>query len=380
MSQSTTHDDGTARRRRASSGGTDVARLAGVSQKTVSRVFTNEPHVSESVRERVLAAARELGYRPNSAARALNTGRTHRLGVVSLGSALYGPTSQLLAIEMEARALGYTVSLVNTAEGDVEGVAGAVEALLGQGVDGIVLSEPIYQGPIELDVEVPVLSCGTFPGLSAPVVVVAGGDEVAAGRSTTEYLLSLGHLSVHHIAGPQRWYAARERHDGWAQALTVAGIAHPRPVEGDWSAESGYTSALELLRDPDVTAVFAANDDMAVGAIRAFTEVGLKVPGDISVAGFDDIPLAPYLNPPLTTVAAQHGDHARRGLDALVKAIEGRSTGPRETQNESYELVIRGSTGISTGRTPRATSHSTRTKPAPAIVGRGDDVANHPTS
>src|SRR5437763_1749394 len=148
MAQGFAESSGPQRRGRPP-GSTDVARLAGVSQKSVSRVFNDEPYVSGSVRERVLAAARELGYRPNSAARALNSGKNRRLGVVSLGSPLFGPAAILLAVEMQARALGYAVSVVSTAEGDAEGVSGAVDALLQQGVDGIVLSEPIDLGPME---------------------------------------------------------------------------------------------------------------------------------------------------------------------------------------------------------------------------------------
>jgi DNA-binding LacI/PurR family transcriptional regulator len=331
-------------RRRRPPGSTDVARLAGVSQKTVSRVFNDEPYVSEGVRERVLGAARELGYRPNSAARALNSGRTQRLGVVSLGSPLFGPASMLLGIEMRARALGYGVSVVNTEEGDVAGISGAVDALLQQGVDGIVLSEPIDVGPIELDVEVPMLTLGAFPGLHAPTVIVAGGDGTAAGARATQHLLGLGHPTVHHIAGPQRWYSARERRIGWLSALTAAGIQPPPDVEGDWSAASGYAAAHRLLSTGPVTAVFSANDDMAIGLIRALSERGLSVPDEVSVVGFDDIPTAGYLNPPLTTIAAEHARCAERGLEALVRAVEGATPAGEVTVPDAVRLVVRAST------------------------------------
>ncbi len=331
-------------RRRRPPGSTDVARLAGVSQKTVSRVFNSEPYVSEAVRERVLAAARELGYRPNSAARALNSGRTRRLGVVSLGSALYGPASLLLGIETQARRLGYAVSVINTAEGDVAGISGAVDALLEQGVDGIVLSEPIDHGPSELDVDVPVLTLGSFPGLRTPRLVVAGADATSAAATATQHLIDLGHSTVHHVAGPHRWYAARERCAGWLAALDAAGIDPPAHVEGDWSAASGYQAGRDLLPDTSLTAVFAANDDMAIGVIRALVESGIDVPGAVSVVGFDDIPTAAYLNPPLTTIAARHGEYAERGLEALVQAIEGRPSAQQRTVADGFQLVVRGST------------------------------------
>jgi len=147
----------------------DVAAHAGVSQKTVSRVFNDEPYVAAEVRERVLAAAAELGYRRNRHATALNTGRSHRIGVVSLGTALYGPATLLFAIERVIRRTDYSVTVVSTEEGQAGGIKGAVDALLDEGVDGIVLSEPIDEGPgCALDTEVPVLSVGRFPGLSGP--------------------------------------------------------------------------------------------------------------------------------------------------------------------------------------------------------------------
>src|SRR5690242_7895921 len=138
----------------------DVARVAGVSQKTVSRVFNNEPYVSAAVRTRVLEAAEQLGYRLNNAARALASGRTRSIGVVTLGTALYGPASLLVGIERAVRGTGYALRVVNTLEGDPAGLAGAVESLLEQGVDGIVISEPIDEGPVSVRVDVPVLVLG----------------------------------------------------------------------------------------------------------------------------------------------------------------------------------------------------------------------------
>src|SRR4051812_43047115 len=177
--------DGSARRR---PGSTDVARLAGVSQKTVSRVLNEEPYVKDEVRLRVQAAVRELGYRRNDAARALNSGRTKRIGVVCLGTALFGPSTQLVAIEQTLRTTGYSVSIVNTLEGDT--IADVVEHLLEQGVDGIILSEPIDEGDRgdggPIDVDIPVLSFGRFPGLSAKPSIDTGGDNIGAGRTATE--------------------------------------------------------------------------------------------------------------------------------------------------------------------------------------------------
>ncbi|MEV0284465.1 MULTISPECIES: LacI family DNA-binding transcriptional regulator [unclassified Kribbella] len=327
-------------------GSTDVARLAGVSQKTVSRVLNGEPYVKEEVRLRVQAAMRELGYRRNNAARALNEGRNRRIGVVCLGTALFGPSTQLVAIERTLRSTGYSLSIVNTLEGDTGGVAGAVEHLLEQGVDGIILSEPIDEGDDQpIAVDLPVLSFGQFPGLTARSALYTGGDNTSAGRLATEHLLGLGHRTVWHVAGPQRWWAARERLDGWRQALAAAGAPEPPVLEGDWLPASGYEAGQRLATDDEVTAIFVANDDMAIGVLRALAEAGRSVPGEVSIVGFDDIPSAAYLSPPLTTVPQDFDAHVARGIANLVMEIES-PTGDRSPAPESppLRLVIRHST------------------------------------
>lgn len=333
---------GASRRRPAASA--EVARLAGVSQKTVSRVFNDEPYVSDVIREKVLRAARELGYRRNSAARALNSGRSHRLGVVSLGTALYGPASLLVGIERAARPLSYALSVVNTAEGDADGVAGAIDTLLEQGVDGIVVSEPIDVGPVRLAADVPVLALGRLPGLVAPLVITAGGTADVPARAATEYLLGLGHRTVHHVAGPQRWYSAQERAEGWRDALLRAGIEPPEMMAGDWSAASGYAAGQRLSADPAVTAIFAGNDDMAIGVIRALLQAGRAVPADVSVVGFDDVPTAAYLHPSLTTIGHSFDSLAAAGLKALVRGIEHPDETPQVDDAQFGEIIVREST------------------------------------
>ncbi|AQZ62078.1 Transcriptional regulator, LacI family [[Actinomadura] parvosata subsp. kistnae] len=315
--------------RRRPPGSTDVARLAGVSQKTVSRVMNGEPYVSDEIRERVLAAARELGYRRNTAARALNLGRFHRIGVVSLGSALYGPATQLIELERRARAIGYAFSVVHTLEGDEGGVARAMESLLEQGVDGIVLSDPIDGGQEpRIDPGVPVLSLGPLPGPSGPDVIVHRPSNEDAGREATEHLLGLGHPTVWHVAGPERWWASRDRVRGWRAALAAAGAPEPPLLAGDWTPASGYAAGRALAANPDVTAVFVANDDMAIGVLHALAEAGRAVPGEMSVVGMDDIPAAAYLAPPLTTVRQDFAASAAQGLARLVDRIEGRQDAP----------------------------------------------------
>ena len=331
------------RRRRPAS--TDVANLAGVSQKTVSRVINGEPYVTEQVRLRVLRAAEQLGYRRNNVARALNSGRTQRIGVVSLGSVLYGPSSMLIELERAARSTGYSLSVVTTFEGDSAGVAGAVDSLLTEGVDGIVLSEPIDEGEnFRLDTDIPVVSLGRFPGLTGPRVVITGDAGPDAAAVATEHLLALGHRTVWHVAGPQQWWSARDRLDGWRRALRAAGADEPPWIEGDWSPASGYTAGGRLANNPAVTAVFVANDDMAIGVVRALVEAGRRVPEDVSVVGLDDIPVAAYQSPPLTTVRQDFASMARQGLEVLVQEIEAPGEEPPEAGYPPTCLIVRRST------------------------------------
>ncbi|MGP2442712.1 LacI family DNA-binding transcriptional regulator [Streptomyces sp. JW3] len=339
----------------------DVARAAGVSQKTVSRVFNDEPYVSAEVRRRVLEAAAVLGYRRNGAARALASGRTRTLGVVALGTALYGPVSLLIGIERAARDAGYGLQVVNTLEGDPGGTAGAMESLLEQGVDGIIVSEPIDEGGAPPPVAVPVVVIGA-PG--GPGAMSSGGGADLMARAATEHLLDLGHTVIRHVAGPQRWFAARDRMAGWRTALTERGLTPPPVIEGDWSAASGHAAGRLLAAgEPDAeptTAVFAANDDMAVGLVRSLTEAGLRVPDDVSVVGFDDIPLAGYTSPPLTTVRQPFDAVARDTIRRLVLAVEKPDAELPAADEPLVDLVVRSSTAPPSDR-----GHRTGAAPTP---------------
>jgi len=229
-------------------------------------------------------------------------------------------------------------------EGDPAGITGAVESLLDQGVDGIVISEPIDEGAVTLNVEVPLLVLGAPAVYTAPQVVSAGVAAEQLARTATEYLLDLGHLTVHHLAGPQAWYSARDRLAGWRTALAAHGRDEPPVIEGDWSAASGYAAGRRIAADRSVTAVFAANDDMAAGLMRALLEAGRRIPEEVSVVGFDDIPLAPYLSPPLTTVPQPFDAVAAQGLTLLVHAIENPAAEPLVADDPPVELIVRAST------------------------------------
>ncbi|MFE1835659.1 LacI family DNA-binding transcriptional regulator [Streptomyces sviceus] len=322
----------------------DVARLAGVSRKTVSRVLNNEPYVSDESRRRVLAAAEELGYRLNQAARSLASGRTRSIGVVALGTAGYGTASLLVHIEHAVRDAGYALRMVYTPDGDPEGIAGAVESLLEQGVDGIVVSEPIVKGEVPLRVDVPVLFLGAPPSFiaSRTLSVSVGAHELA--RTATEHLLDLGHVTVHHLAGPRRWYATKDRVEGWQAALAARGAHEPPLLNGDWSAGSGYAAGRALASDRSVTAVFAAGDEMAIGLIHGLREAGRRVPEDVSVVGFDGNPVFAYVSPPLTTVRQPFEAASDEGIRLLLHAIEKPDTELPPVNDPPVELIVRGST------------------------------------
>ncbi|MDH6612298.1 DNA-binding LacI/PurR family transcriptional regulator [Streptomyces sp. SAI-208] len=322
----------------------DVARLAGVSRKTVSRVLNDEPYVSDEARRRVLAAADELGYRLNHAARALASGRTRSLGVVALGTAGYGSATLLVHIEQAVWDAGYALRVINTPDDDREGIVGALEALLEQGVDGVIVSEPVVKGEVRLRVDVPVLFLGAPPSFTATrtLTMSVGAHELA--RAATEHLLDLGHDTVHHLAGPRKRYATKDRIEGWRAALAARGAHEPPLLNGDWSAASGYTAGRALASDDSVTAVFAAGDEMAIGLIHALRETGRRVPEDISVVGFDGNPVFAYVTPPLTTVRQPFEAAAREGVRLLVHAVERPDIEPPHTGEPPVELVVRGST------------------------------------
>jgi DNA-binding LacI/PurR family transcriptional regulator len=320
----------------------DVARVAGVSHQTVSRVLNDHPNVSPATRAEVLAAIRSLGYRPNAAARTLVTGRTHVLGVISFDTTLYGPASMLYGIERAAHP-GYSVAIASLPALDRHSMEEAVDRFLGQGVEGIIVIAPQTSAVAALSAiaaDMPLLAVGC--GTRAALPSVAIDNAVGAARATS-YLLELGHPTVHHLAGPDSWLDAQERVEGWQRALRSVGAPEPEMLRGDWSARSGYEIGHRLAAMPDVTAVFCANDQMALGLLRALAEHSRRVPAEVSVAGFDDIPEAGFLMPPLTTVRQDFGELGTRAVRMLIDQISGVAAAHATTPVEP-ELVVRAST------------------------------------
>jgi DNA-binding LacI/PurR family transcriptional regulator len=321
----------------------DVAKLAGVSHQTVSRVINGSEHVKDGTRERVLAAMRMLDYRPNSVARALATGKSKTLGVVSFDTTLYGPASTLFGIERAAHRAGYFVSVVSLLALDRVSVLDAVGRLRTQGVDGILVITPQSDAArtvAALPADLPVVAVEAGPEAGMPVVA---GDSFAGAALATKHLLDLGHRTVWHIAGPSDWLEARQRVAGWRSTLEEARATVPPVLPGDWSARSGYELGRRLAVDPDVTAVFVGNDLIALGLLRVLHEQGRELPAALSVVGFDDMPEAEYFTPPLTTIRQDFTEIGSRGFDLLLDEIQ---SGQRSSVRVTVppELIVREST------------------------------------
>lgn len=324
----------------------DVARVAGVSHQTVSRVLNDHPNVRDSTRDRVLVAIAQLGYRRNTAARALVTRRSGTIGVMTISRPEFGPTSTFIAVESAAREAGFYVSFATLPHAEAEGVAGVLEHFLSQAVEGVIVIAPVDSvsdalRPFAEQVPLVTIAAGTPAGQEFHPISV---DQQCGARLATRHLIDLGHTDVVHLAGPQDWVDARERTIGWRDELHAAGLDAPEPIPGDWTAARGYDVGLRMVRDGVPSAIFAANDQLALGLLRAFAESGVAVPGDVSVVGFDDVVGATHFVPPLTTVRQDFVTLGRRAIAMLISAMAGREL---DHTPIPPELVVRSSTGPS---------------------------------
>jgi DNA-binding LacI/PurR family transcriptional regulator len=320
----------------------DVAALAGVSSQTVSRVSNGLDNVDASTRDRVVAAMEQLGYRPNSAARALRTGRFRSIGVILFSLSTFGNMKTLDAVATAAAEAGYSITLMPVQKATQNAVAGAFDRLSEQAVDGIIIlieAHILDSSDVTLPVGVPVVIVDSDAGDHYAVV---DADQAQGARLATEHLLELGHETVFHLAGPTSSYSAARRTQSWRETLERRGRLVPAPIIGDWTVDSGYRAGVELAARDDVTAVFAANDQMALGILRAMHEAGRAVPGEVSVVGFDDMAEAEAFWPPLTTVHQDFNEVGHRSIRALVAAIEGE--GHAGTDIVPTRLVLRAST------------------------------------
>ena len=316
----------------------DVARVAGVSVPTVSRVLTGTAKVSAEKRERVLSAIEELHYRPSAAARALVSRQPQIIAVLAGNTSQYGYAETIRGIEEHARVAGYLVTITVVESPDDQSVEQAVTLVMKQPLAGIAVLKFDPPGVAvlhKLPRDIPTVSISGVRETGVPQAVL---DETAAAEELTNYLLDLGHATVHHVRVPP---SRREdgRTTGWRRALRSRGAKEPTALEATWEPESGRRIGTELALRDDVTAVFCGNDEIAMGVIRGLTDGGRAVPDDVSVVGFDDHPLASMWLPALTTVRQDFASLGTRACEMLIKLIAGEPV--RMFSSERPTLVLR---------------------------------------
>jgi len=323
----------------------DVAKVAGVSSQTVSRVVNGHGNVVPATRERVLEALQSVGYRPNVAARTLATGRSGAIGVLSFSVSRLGDVRSLSGISTAASRAGYSISLLSLREATAGGVDAGIAQLADQNVDGLVIIEaevldsPVFTVPSNVPLVVTdALASQRFPAVDT--------DQAAGSVLAVEHLLRLGHRTVHHLSGPPTSRAARERRRAWRESLEANGREVPPEYVGDWTSATGYRIGRVLAARPrgEVTAVFSANDQMALGLLRALHENGIAVPGDVSVVGFDDVDEAADYWPPLTTVRQDFESVGELCFSLLLDQIQRPGSQAAGMHRVPVQLVVRSST------------------------------------
>ncbi len=319
----------------------DVAQAAGVSTQTVSRVINSRPDVSPDTRSRVQQVVNELGYSPNVIARSLSRGRTNTFGVVGFGLSYFGPSSVLLGIEQKSNELGFSLLLSLLDDFDAAQIDGILRNLLSRQVDGIIWAVPGNDRLVgELsrrfsDISVPVVYLNKLKNRDEVIVAM---DNRLGGSLATDHLLEQGYRRIGIITGPSDWWEAQEREKGWREIMGKAGLTNLEEliVNGDWTAASGEIGLHNLLaKSPDIDAVFACNDQMALGALQAARQLGIKVPQDLGIVGFDDIPEAAYFYPSLTTIRQNANALGALAVDRMCSFINAR------VKDEEFEPEVK---------------------------------------
>jgi LacI family transcriptional regulator len=318
----------------------DVAEAAGVSTQTVSRVINDRPDVAPATRRRVLAIVNELGYRPNMLARGLSQQRSYSLGVVTAGLKYAGPSLSLNGITAQADELGYMLVLKELRHFEYNDVDTVLGELLSRQVDGILWAvSEVGDNRKELarrlpELKTPIVFMTMAQRKGWPVIKI---NNQVGGKIAVEHLLALGHRQIGHISGPLKWWEARMRKAGWGKAMANAGyaVSEKHWVEGDWSSASGKAAIAQLLaKFPEMTGVFIANDQMALGVLQYAHEQGIRVPEQLSIVGFDDVPESAFYWPALTTVHYDHYTLGSRAVKELVAMID------RRRQAELWEMPV----------------------------------------
>jgi LacI family transcriptional regulator len=322
-----------------------VAKVAGVSTQTVSRVINDRPDVAPDTRERILLTINELGYQPSALARSLIQQRSYTLGVVTAGLKHIGPSRTLNGITSAAEEAGYSILLKELSRYDAEDVFHIFQSLLSHHVDGIIWAVPEvgenrnWVNQQAVDLKIPIVYLAMEPKKN---ISTASIDNYLGGRMAMSHLLEQGYQHIGHISGPLDWWEARQRVASWKDALNEAGLAvrDEYCVEGNWSPASGGLAIEKLFEQyPDMDAVFVANDQMAVAVIQVACQRGLNIPNDLGVVGFDNIPESAFFYPPLTTIQQDQHSVGRVAVEETIKMIESGWQGLAPIESKSIQLA-----------------------------------------
>jgi DNA-binding LacI/PurR family transcriptional regulator len=329
----------------------DVAALTGVSYQTVSRVINGMPEVSAATRARVQQVLAEVGFRPNMTARQLASKRSTTVGLVTFATSFYGPSQIMVHSEQACKELGLSFMFSGVGEQSTKDIRRAVSELCAHQVCGILIHLPWEVDLRDLqDVcrNVPLVAVDSDFGFECPSVFV---NQEFGSREATRHLVQLGHKKIAHLRGPVLWRAAKLRYVGWQKELKTARLPPGPVVDGDWTAESGFKAAQQLISTHwgKFTAVVVANDQMALGAIRAFEESSIDIPRKISLVGFDDIPEAGFFRPPLSTIKQDFASLGRLSVQCLIAQVDPSRTTSSAPTIQPF-LIKRESTAFLTGR------------------------------
>ncbi len=305
----------------------EVAKVAGVSTQTVSRVINERPDVAPETRERILTTIDELGYQPSALARSLIQQRSYTLGVVTAGLKHIGPARTLNGITSAAEEAGYSLLLKELPRYDAEDVVPIFQALFSRHVDGIIWAVPEvgenrnWVDQRSLNLKIPIVYLTMEPKSNASTVSI---DNYLGGRMAMSHLLEQGYQRIGHISGPMDWWEARQRVAAWKDALKEAGfeVQDEHCVEGNWSAASGGLAIEKLFEQyPDMDAVFVGNDQMALAVIQAVCQKGMRIPADLGIVGFDNIPESAFFYPPLTTIQQDQQTMGKVAVEEIINMI-----------------------------------------------------------
>ena len=322
-----------------------VAKAAGVSTQTVSRVINDRPDVAPETRERIQTAILELGYQPSALARSLIQQRSYTLGVVSAGLKFIGPSRTLSGITSAAEGAGYSLLLKELPRFDADNIQPAFQALLSRHVDGIIWAVPQvgenrnWVNKLSLDPRVPIVLLTMEP---LEDILTVSIDNYLGGQMAVSHLLEQGYRKIGHVSGPLDWWETRQRMNAWKDTLKESGVETGKEkwAEGNWSSASGAQAAERLFEQyPDMDSIFVANDQMALGVMQFVCQKGLKIPEDLGIVGFDNIPESAFFCPALTTVQQDQYAVGKVAVEQTIKMIKSGWPGPETVEPKSIILT-----------------------------------------